>query len=79
MTIRSGMCAIMRVIRTQRLELSDPEFGNNTLFHVVYTLVSTNINQSTANFVKMYLCQNEILDEFDYVCNPTRMTGIICP
>ena len=36
-------------------ELFALEFGKNSDYDFIYTLVSTNINQSTPNLVKMYV------------------------
>ena len=46
------------------------EFGKIAESDIVYTLASTNIDQSTVNLVKMYV--NKISDEFDYGSNRTR-------
>ena len=48
MTIRSQMSLIMGLIRQEHLELF-------ATFHFVYTLASTNINQSAPNLVKIYM------------------------
>ena len=52
MTIRSWLSSIMGLIGPEYLELFALEF-ENLLFHFVYTLASTNINQSAPNLVKI--------------------------
>ena len=81
MPIKSQMSSIQGQMESEHLELFALEFGNIAESDFVYTLASTNIDQSTPNLVKMYiyvsvstkLGQNvydhKILDEFDY---PTR-------
>ena len=41
---------------------------------LVYSLASTNINQSAPNLVKKYG-----LNKFDYGCSRTRIVRFICP
>ena len=53
MPIRSQMSLIMGQI--QHPELFALEFGKTAKYDFVYTLSSTNINQSEANLVKMYM------------------------
>ena len=55
MHIRSQMCLIMGQIEPEHPELFALEFGKNFKYDFVYTLASTNINQSTPNLVKMYV------------------------
>ena len=55
MTIRSQMISIMDLIEPEHLELFALELKKNAIFHFVYTLESTNINQSTPNLVKIYM------------------------
>ena len=55
MPIRYQMSLIMGQIETEHLELFALEFGKIAEYDFVYTLSSTNINQSTPNFVKMYM------------------------
>ena len=54
MPIRSQMSSIMEQIELERRELFVLEFRKIALSDFVYTLASTNINQSTPNLVKMY-------------------------
>ena len=49
------MSLIMGQIEAEHLELFALEFGKIAESDFVYTLVSTNINQSTPNLVKMYI------------------------
>ena len=55
MPIRSRISSIMRQIEPDHPELFALEFGKNAEYDFVYTLSSTNINQSTPNLVKMYV------------------------
>ena len=55
MPIRSQMSLIMGQIKPDHTELFALEFGKFAEYDFVYTLVSTNINQSTPNLVKMYV------------------------
>ena len=49
------MSSIMRQIESEHLELFALEFGKIEESDFVYTLASTNIDQSTPNLVKMYM------------------------
>ena len=55
MPIRSQMSLIMGQIEPEHPELFALEFGKIAECDLVYTLASTNINQSTPNLVKMYV------------------------
>ena len=55
MPIRSQMILIMGQIEQEHPELFALEFGKISEYDFVYTLASTNINQSTPNLVKMYV------------------------
>ena len=55
MPIRSQMSLIMGQIESERLELFALDFGKMAESDLVYTLASTNINQSAPNLVKMYV------------------------
>ena len=55
MPIRSQMSLIMEQIEPEHPELFALEFGKIAETDIVYSLVSTNINQSTPNLVKMYV------------------------
>ena len=55
MPIKSQMSSIMGQIEAEHLELFALEFGKIAESDFVYTLASTNINQSTPNLVRMYM------------------------
>ena len=60
------MSSNMGQIESEHPELFDLEFGKITESDFVYTLASTNINQSTPNLVKMFVtlrsCMSLIMD-----------------
>ena len=77
MTIRTWMSSIMGVMGPELSKLSALEY-ENLPYLTVYTLASTNINQSTPNLVKMYVISTKlghniyaqmVSDEFDYGSN----------
>ena len=53
--MRAWMSSIMGQIEPEHPELVALEFGKIAESDFVYTLVSTNINQSIPNLVKMYM------------------------
>ena len=55
MAIKSQMRSVMGQIKPERLELFALEFGKIAESVFVYTLASTNVNQSAPNLVKMYV------------------------
>ena len=55
MPIKSQMSSIMGQIESEHPELFALEFGKIAESDFVYTLASTNINQSMPNLVKMYV------------------------
>ena len=55
MPIRSQMRLIIGRMEPEHPELFALEFGRNSESDFVYTLASTNINQSATNLVKMYV------------------------
>ena len=55
MTIRSRMSSILGLIGPEPLELFALELKKIAVFQFVYTLASTNINQSAPNLVKIYM------------------------
>ena len=55
MPIKSQMSSILGQIESEHPELSAPEFGKIAVSDFVYTPASTNIDQSTPNFIKMYM------------------------
>ena len=55
MPLKSQMSLIMGQIEPEHPELFALEFGKIAESDFVYTLASTNINQSAPNLVKMYV------------------------
>ena len=55
MPIRSQMSSIMGQIEPEHLELFALKFGKIAEFDFIYSLSSTNIDQSSPNLVKMYV------------------------
>ena len=55
MPMRARTGSIMGQIESEHLELFALEFGKIVESDFVYTLASTNINQSAPNLVKMYM------------------------
>ena len=55
MPMRARMSSIMGQIKPEHLELFALEFGKIAESDFVYTLTSTNIDQSAPNLVKMYM------------------------
>ena len=55
MPLRSQMSSIMEQIELEHPQLFGLEFGKIAESDFVYTLASTNINQSAPNLVKMYV------------------------
>ena len=55
MPIKSRMSSILGQIELDHLELFALELGKIAEFDFVYTIASTNIDQSTPNLVKMYV------------------------
>ena len=68
------MSSIMGQIEQEHPELFAPEFGKIAESDFVYTLIFTNINQSTPNLVKMYMTlrsrMSSIMDQSwpQYIC-----------
>ena len=77
MPIRSLMSMIIAQIEPEHPELFSLEFGKIAVYDFVYTLSSTNIDQSASNLVKM--CDHKISDELDYGSNRTKTVRVICP
>ena len=53
--MRSRMSLIVGQIEPEHLELFALEFGKIAEYNFVYTLSSTNMNQSAPNLVKVYM------------------------
>ena len=76
------MSSIMGQIEREHPELFALEFGKIAESDFVYTLATTNINQSAHSSIFKYkpvsirlvqnVCDHKILDEFDYGSNLTR-------
>ena len=68
MPMRARMSLIMGQIEAEHPELFALEFGNIAESDFVYTLASTNIDQSTPDLVKMYITirswMSSIMDQF---------------
>ena len=77
MPMRARMSSIMGQIEAEHLKLFALEFGKIAESDFVYTLASTNIDQSSPNLVKMYMTIRS--DEFDYESNRTRTVRVTCP
>ena len=69
------MSLIMGPIGPEQLELFALELGKIAAFNFVYSLASTNINESASNLVTMH----KISNEFDYGSSHTRSVSVICP
>ena len=63
MTIISRMSSIQIIMRQEHRELFTLELGKITEFDLVYTLASTNINQSVPYLVRMSLIMDVIRPE----------------
>ena len=64
MPMRARMTSIMGQIEAERPELYALEFGNIAESDFVYTLASTNIDQSAPNLVKMYMTIRSRMSSF---------------
>ena len=71
MPMRAWMSLIMGQIESENPELFALEFGKIAESDFVYTLASTNIDQSTTK-LGQNVCDHKILNEFDYESNRTR-------
>ena len=68
MLIRSRIGSIMGQIEAEHPELFALEFGNIAEHAFVYTLSSTNIDQSAPNLVKMYvIIRSRIISIMDLI------------
>ena len=78
MPIRSGMSSIMGEIKLEHPELFAFEFGKFAESDFVYTLPSTNINQSAPNLVKMFvIIRSGISFIMDLI--ESELSQVICP
>ena len=76
--MRSQMTSIMGQIEPEHPELFALEFVKIFDYDFVYTLSSTNINQSVPKLV-INVFYHKISDEFDYESYRTRTVRVICP
>ena len=70
MPIRSRMSSIMGQIEREHPELFALEFGKIAEYDFVYTLSSTNINQSVPNLVKVYMTIRSRMSSIIYLIGP---------
>ena len=70
------MSSIIGQIKPEHPELFALDFGKIAESDFVYTLPSTNINQSAPNLVKMYVT---IRSRMSSIMNRTRIVLVICP
>ena len=70
MPIRSWMSSIMGQIELEHLELFALEFGKIAEYDFVYTLVSTNIDKSAPNLVKMYVIIRSLISSIMNLIGP---------
>ena len=71
MPIKSRMSLIMGQIESEHPELFALEFGKIAESDIVYSLASTNIDQSNAK-LSQNVCDHKISYEFDYGSNRRR-------
>ena len=64
------MSSILGQIESEHLELFALEFGKIVESDFVYTLASTNIDQSTPNLVKMYVTIRLLMSSFMDLIRP---------
>ena len=76
MPIRSRMSSNMGKIEPEHLELFALEFGKIAEYDFVYTLASTNIDQSAPNLVKMYVIIRSLMNLIMDLIGPELF---ICP
>ena len=70
MPIRSRMSSIMGQIEPEHPELFALEFGKIAEYDFVYSLSSTNIDQSAPNLVKMYVIIRSRMSSFMDIKEP---------
>ena len=70
MPMRAHLSSIMGQIEPERLELYALEFGKIAESDFVYTVVSTNIDQSAPNLVKMYMTLRSQMSSIMYLIGP---------
>ena len=72
------MSSIIGQIKPEHLELFALDFGKIAASDFVYTLASTNINQSETK-LGQNVCDHKISDGFDYELNRTKTVLVIYP
>ena len=78
MPMRARMSSIMGHIEAENLQLFTLEFGKIAESDFVYTLASTNIDQSAPNLVKMYMTIRSRMSSIMDLIEP-ELSRIICP
>ena len=73
------MSLIMGQIEAEYPELFALEFGKNAESDFVYTLASTNIDQSAPNLVKMYMTIGSRMSSIMDLIGPELFDRVICP
>ena len=76
MTIRSRMSSIMSVIGSERLQLFALELEKNALSDLHCSIYKY---QPVSSKVGQNIYDSKLSYEFDYGCNGTRTSGLICP
>ena len=77
MPIRSQMTSIMGQIEAENLELFALEFVKIAEYDFVYTLSSTNMNQSAPNLVKLYVIIRSRMSSIMDLIGP-ELSELIC-
>ena len=70
MPIKSQMSSIMGQIEPEHLELFALEFGKIAESDFVYSLSSTNMNQSALNLVKVYMTIRSLMSSIKELIGP---------
>ena len=68
--MKARMSSIMRQIELEYPELFALEFGKIAEYDFVYTLASTNIDQSAPNLVKMYMTKRSQMSSIMNLIGP---------
>ena len=79
MPMRAQMSSIMGQIEAEHLELFALEFWKIAESYFVYTLVSTNIDQSAPSLVKMYMTiRSRMSSNMDLIGQELSLNSKIC-
>ena len=78
MPIRFRMSSIMGQIEPEHLELFALEFGKIAENDFVYTLSSTNLNQSAPNLIKVYMTMRSQMSLILELIGP-ELSQVVCP